>query len=193
MICYLDLDGVLVDLYAHAHKPNDLKPLASWPAGEYNIARAYGYCDSDFWPNMDWAAFWEQLPWTSDGKLILNLCENAFDDVCIVSRPCGPNCAAGKIRWIEKNLRGYYRQGDYLIGPGKKHLGHPGAALVDDSDKNVIEFIQKGGKGILVPRRWNSAHHISDPIRALKVHFESFNEEETRSVPKSRPNRRKRS
>lgn len=174
MICYLDLDGVLVDLYGYAHEPHQLPKLETWPAGEYSIAKAYGYCDSDFWPAMDRVVFWATLPWLPDGKIILELCEETFDEVCLVSHPVGPNCAAGKITWIEKNLPEYYRNRDYMIGPGRRHLGHPGAVLIDDGDANVIEFIKRGGKGVLVPRRWNSHCGISDPIRALRMRFDAI-------------------
>ncbi len=43
----------------------------------------------------------------------------------------------------------------YLMGPAKHFCSGPGRVLIDDSDKNVIEFLRSGGQAILVPRPWN--------------------------------------
>ncbi len=172
MICFLDLDGVLVDFIKGAHEfhkmPYSMKDypykLGNWDnCPPYNSEIVTG----EFWNAFD-EDFWADLDWMEDGRMMLNAVEKTFDqkDICILSVPtlC-PRSASGKIKWIQKHLPQYSRQ--FLIGPPKSFCAHSRAVLIDDRDKNVEYFTMYGGYSILVPRPWNSlynAHHKSSDI-----------------------------
>ena len=68
----------------------------------------------------------------------------------------------GKLEWIKKNCPRYISH--FLFGPARKALAHREAFLIDDRDKNTIEFEENGGNSILIPRPWNARHTMLDKI-----------------------------
>jgi len=163
MICFLDLDGVLVDFLVGAHKfhglPYDINnypyEFGRWencPPSNSNLS------NSKFWDSLD-EEFWANLDWTEEGEEILSFVEEVFGEknICILSTPTlSSNCVVGKLKWIQKNLPKYSRQ--FLIGPPKHFCAHDKAVLIDDRDKNIEDFQFYGGYGILIPRPWNSEY-----------------------------------
>ena len=154
----LDMDGVLSDMTTPIQEMYNLGP---WPPGAgYEIQTVYPQLTmsaNKFWQSFDSEDFWAHLPWTHDGKIILKMVERHFKEINICTSPTlNPYCASGKIRWINNNIPLYRRR--FFIGPQKWHLASPGHLLIDDHDKNVKLFREKGGHAILVPRPWNSLH-----------------------------------
>lgn len=158
-----DLDGVLVDFvsgYFSLIGKNNLLPI--WKPGLWDLEAGCGVkMDEDLLTRE----FWGQLPWMSDGKKILHTLEREFGspNVCILSschvKRVGDACA-GKFDWIGKNITAYRDR--YLFGPNKTFCSHRDSILVDDKDENVIQFRAEGGRAILIPRIWNSAHRHRD-------------------------------
>lgn len=149
MICYLDMDGVLVDLYSQV------------PAG----IRHNWDLTAEFFSQVD-ENWWANLPPTEDHMRIMDVVKDHFGAgrICLLTglpplkpayeRKNDPRIAAGKIRWIEKHYPQYNRQ--HYIG-GHKHLAaSPRHILIDDDDHNVATFRKSGGKAILLPRSWNT-------------------------------------
>ena len=173
MICFLDLDGVLVDFMKGVHEFYDL-PYSfedySYEFGKWDTCppSACNMAPQEFWDGLN-EDFWANLPWMKDGRGILEIVEEAFgkENICLLTVPTGPCCAQGKIRWIRKFLPEYGQQ--FLIGSTKKHCVSDNAVLIDDSDEHVEEFIRCGGYGILVPRPWNRMFGIRDyPLKELR-------------------------
>jgi len=157
----LDLDGVLVDFVGGACKAHSLQdpfdePLASEVAGVFWLDKIWEMDLNEFWEPMKDSAFWEELDWMPDGREILEICEQAVgrDNVCLLTSPSrGSGPVVGKINWIEKNLSEYKHRN--LIGTPKEFCASPDSILVDDSNRNIEDFVAACGNTILVPRPWN--------------------------------------
>jgi len=173
MICYLDCDGCLVDFIGgvcHLFGTTYEELCQKWEPGEWDIAKPLGMTEDQMWSRIsnNSFAFWEGLNPTQDGKDILAWCEDTFDDVVLMtSPPRDPMAAAGKVAWIESNLGDYFKTRKFAVTPVKEMFAHPNATLIDDSDSNVKKFFQARGEAMLVPRRWNKLHMLSDwkPVR----------------------------
>ena len=98
--------------------------------------------------------FWDFLPWMPDGKVLWDYVKKYSPD--IVSSPLAgdPDCMAGKIYWIEKNLGA--DAGDvYLVRRSIKiryswdiPTDSPNL-LIDDHPKTVAEWKAMGAPAIL--------------------------------------------
>jgi 5'(3')-deoxyribonucleotidase len=160
MICFLDLDGVLVNFVQGVldYFSVDDFIVDHWRfditlAAKLNISVAY------FWSCFN-QRFWESLKWMPDGKAILAACEERFgSEVYLLSSPCATEgCAEGKTNWVKRHLPQYSRK--LFIGSAKLALASDCKVLVDDSDDNVTKFVVAGGKAILVARPWNTKAHL---------------------------------
>ena len=163
--CFLDLDGVLSDFMLACHVwyniPYDYEKYP-YPVGEWDCIPPKDMSCEEFWDNLS-SLYWGTMPWTEDGLEILKVVEEEFgqENVCILTSPArNPECAAGKLLWIQKNLPQYRRQ--FLIGPPKHFCASENAVLIDDSDRNLANFEKAGGKSVCVPRKWNKEHMYTD-------------------------------
>lgn len=152
-VCYLDLDGCLVDFVggALATHGKRLEP------GEvrWDFHTQMGLTAEQFWAPFG-HGFWAGLGWCADGHLILHTCERLFgpENVVLLTSPCDtPGCLDGKLAWVRRELPDYCRR--FLIGPPKHLAAAPGKVLVDDHDANVDRFVEHCGQGVLIPRPWN--------------------------------------
>jgi 5' nucleotidase, deoxy (Pyrimidine), cytosolic type C protein (NT5C) len=153
-VCYLDLDGVLVDFHKgvmafHRHfQPYETLTWDIWDSWNMSAEAFWGPLGYDFWLN---------LPWTPEGKTFLQGVEKVFKDrIVITTSPCWtPGCAQGKLDWIKREIPHLFRSTS--IGPAKHLLAGPGKLLIDDSDSNIKLFVDEGGTAIRVPRPWNVA------------------------------------
>jgi hypothetical protein len=169
----LDLDGVLVN-----HHYGILRTFPGlrkqYDAFERPVPWNWAsrILDDDIWKKLP-STWWEALPWTPEGRRILDLCEEKFGtDICLATSPSeSPAAAYGKMLWIEQYLPEYL--GRCQIGRSKHLLGQPGRILIDDSEDNIEKFCSRGGTGILVPRPWNRNHqldtldHVFNELRKL--------------------------
>ena len=162
MICFLDMDGVLVDFNKGIHEFYDTPysekdfPYKKGCGSRNTLPKdAVGIHGSDFWDALT-EDFWADLPWMETGRSLLSSVECTFglSQICLLTRTTGVHCASGKIRWIQNNIPRYSDR--FLIGRVKKFCAHDRAVLVDDDDQNLKEFVNCGGHGVLVPQIWNS-------------------------------------
>lgn len=162
--CMLDLDGVLVDFLAGAHKFHGL-PYSNedypYTLGEYQNCPppTSKMTTREFWDKLG-HEFWADLSWILGGRTILAMVEDFFgkENTCLLTTPTlNHGCITGKMEWIECEMPDYRRR--YLIGPVKYFCASPDTVLIDDSDHNVNAFREAGGQAILVPRPWNSAYN----------------------------------
>lgn len=154
-VCYLDLDGVLVDFVAGglAFHGKTLPP----DEVRWDFPQQVGFVGTwaaEFWNPLG-KDFWAGLGWTVEGKLLLAHLEVLFGDrVVLLSSPCGtPGRHEGKCEWVERELPAYRRR--VCLGAAKHLFAAPTKILVDDHDANADAFTAEGGRAVLVPRPWN--------------------------------------
>lgn len=154
MICFLDLDGVVVDLVGGVAKALDLTLThLTWPP-TYDLSVATGLHQDDLWnhDNIRGAQFWaelEKLPWAD---AVVRTCLDKWSEVCFLSQTVrDPGCAAGKSAWIKR----HYPRMPFLLGTRKVLVAAPGFTLIDDYEENVDSWIRRGGHGVLFPAPWN--------------------------------------
>lgn len=170
MRCLLDMDGVLVNFVKGACRAHRrMNPYAdSANHGIWDMAQIWGISPAEFLEPFT-EEWWENLEPTAEMGHIVKRLEAKFGqkNICILSSPSGNEYSMpAKLRWIRKHLPAYKRQ--YLFGPCKEFCGDtPRHVLIDDYDKNVINFDQSMGRAILLPRLWNRRHY--DAQHPLKI------------------------
>ena len=170
----LDMDGVLTDFIGYSHKwyglsySDDPKEY-SYPLGEWDIDLLLPISQEGFWEGLT-HQFWTTMPWTKDGKDLLQLLEETVgvSNITICTCPCqDPSSVSGKLVWIKKNIPQYSR--NYMMTTRKELCAREDTVLIDDRDRNVERFREAGGKAILVPRLWNSAYtHAGNSLQHVK-------------------------
>ena len=112
------------------------------------------YCTHDFWAN---------LPWTADGKEILEQVQLRFrpDECMVLTRPMNNDESySGKARWVSRNIPKL----TYRLVPThvpKEEFAHDfNCILIDDCQDNIERFIKAGGAAIMVPLPCNKNDHI---------------------------------
>jgi hypothetical protein len=163
-VCYLDLDGVLVNFVAGALRLHgkELPPRdVCW-----NFPDLIGFAGdraADFWSPLGFD-FWAGLDWTPEGRATLAAIEDAFGgSVVVMTSPCNtPGAVEGKVAWIRRELPAYRRR--FFVGPAKHYAAGPGKLLIDDSDDNAELFAGAGGRVLLVPRPWNRRAAETDDL-----------------------------
>lgn len=180
MICFLDMDGVLVDFHRGVHQafgvpfnysisPQRYDFWEDWPKEVY-VSRQ----EVDAISTID---FFAGLQWMYDGKEILQLVEEKFgpENIYLLSCPMpNPQSATGKMMWIEQHLPQYKKR--TVITQAPKYLfATKNRVLIDDKDENCNEFSLNFGYAIVVPRPWNSAHNELT-IPYLKEELKIFGE-----------------
>jgi hypothetical protein len=170
--CLLDMDGIVVDMIKGAMQVTGVEKVDSnyngiydgYLAGTWDLSKTLKLPHSDsLWGMVD-ADWWANLPWTIEGKAILDLAESHFGrkNVCLLTRPLplclgGDECVTGKLRWISRHMPDYSER--YLMGAAKQFCaGSTDHLLIDDSDTNTESFTLHGGRAFLVPRPWNTRH-----------------------------------
>lgn len=151
-VCYLDLDGVLVDFTEgalRAHGKTVDPCTVRWDFYEQLDLTA-----EEFWKPFGYD-FWKGLKWTDEGPWFLNELEKVFGkDIVVMTAPCDTEGSVeGKVAWIKKQMPEYKQR--FFIGPTKHLAAGPNKVLVDDNHDNIDKFVMRRGKAVLVPRPWN--------------------------------------
>lgn len=158
----VDLDGVLVDfhkasLVAHGIVES-VEVFFADKVNNWNYWSALAPTYDAFWAPIT-EQWWFDLEWTQDGSEILSIVEEMFgtENIYLWSTPSWyPGCKEGKWRWVKKHLPQYEQR--LVLGQAKFLAANPLHVLIDDGDHNINAFQEKGGRGCLVPRLWNSEH-----------------------------------
>jgi 5'(3')-deoxyribonucleotidase len=163
---FLDLDGVLVDLFTGIEKKFGLtkgflarKPYLCRP-NSMDLANKLGMTEEDFWgTKANSIEFWENLPkydWSDD--LIMALFSNENIEDCYVltapSKIC-PACSSGKVAWLNKHYPFFVKSGKLIISTNKSLLAGENRILIDDTVKKVWGFHEAGGEVMLWPQIYN--------------------------------------
>jgi len=196
-LCFVDLDGVLVNfmgpaLDLHGRSVPEVYGT-SVALGTWDTWKLLGISPEKFWEPLDRNAFdfWSGLPWTPEGKHILRMAEQVFGEKnvrLLSSPPRHPLAWAGKAAWVQRELPQYAQRlhltNDKAVVAGE--CGLHTKFLIDDSDRNLTEWADADGAGILVPRPWNSQHRDAGRVigavierieKATGVRFINFSPE----------------
>ncbi|MCS7316760.1 MAG: hypothetical protein NZZ41_00355 [Candidatus Dojkabacteria bacterium] len=135
---YVDLDGVLVDFLSGVKKVFKNKEYEYLPK-------------KVFWNTLkNEKDFFTNLKWLKDGKLLWNYIKK-YNPIILSGIPVGDWAIPQKKEWCRKNL------GDnvnviLLYAKDKKKYSSKNSILIDDNEKNIVDWIEQGGIGI---------HHIN--------------------------------
>ena len=172
MRVFLDMDGVLADFVGGVHRVHGRPNCYDNPSnlGRFDIEACWGVSAEEFWEPTDTFEFWNGLDKMPDADAFVDFVCGEFltSNVAVLTAPskaCA--CFTGKRAWIERYYPQFKRR--IIYGTAKDFLAGPNRILIDDRDRNVEEFAEHGGIGILVPRPWNSAYHVTiEPLAAVK-------------------------
>lgn len=152
-LCFIDLDGVLVDFVEGAFKHHNIS--IPWERITWEFPAQAGIGAKDFWEPLG-TDFWAYLRPTRECLAIVSTAEEKFgkENVFLCSSPClTKGCIVGKAMWIDQHLPGYTQR--LILTNRKDVFSGPGRVLIDDRDENIDGWVKAGGIGILVPRPWN--------------------------------------
>lgn len=172
-LCFIDLDGVLVDFVEGAFKHHHIN--IPWPDIKWDFVKQAGIHPEDFWNPLG-LSFWANLQPTAEFPAIIAAAERKFgpENIFICSSPCKTSgCTAGKAMWVESHLPDY--SGRLILTGRKSVFSGPNRVLIDDRMENIYDWVGAGGIGLLVPRPWNTSLNISRDVSHTVVKtIESF-------------------
>jgi len=158
---FLDMDGVSCNLVQHMflylgidYKSIMDKWVIDYPEN-YNIHEVIGMEQSEIWKVTEKMEFWETIPKYEWFDELYAYCKTKCNTVFVSAPTESPECISGKLSWV---LKLNNSNNDYVFTHRKELFANPNSLLIDDSDKNIKDFIKHGGHGILFPQPWNSNH-----------------------------------
>ena len=145
---YCDMDGVLVDF------DKGYEDLTG-----QNIRNTF-VSGNDFWEPISKAGskFWSELEWMKDGKQLWDYIKK-YNPPLLSAPSREESSRIGKQEWVDANLPGV--QLILRAAEKKKEFANPSSILIDDREKNIKEWEEAGGIGIL-------HKSASDTIEKLK-------------------------
>jgi phosphoglycolate phosphatase-like HAD superfamily hydrolase len=152
---YLDMDETIVDWISGANAALRRAGHPEWHAEDWN---KYSESEADKirWDVLNSTPnFWENLPFTADGKQIWNFVKKYKPHILSACGSLAGNiCRSGKKRWLSKNL-GLSNLGNiHLVARSEKkdyaRVKGQSCVLIDDYAKNCEEFESSGGIAVQV-------------------------------------------
>jgi hypothetical protein len=157
---FVDVDGVLAD-FSGAANIIHRRPGAEVP--EWNWYRAWGMTDKEFWKpiteHQDFYALVRPTRWLHDLLKIMECLQHEGDVILATSNPPVPSLAASKVRWINRHIGTRY---PIMMGPRKDLLAQSNRILIDDYEKNLDQWVDKGGMAVRVNQPWNHGRYRLD-------------------------------
>lgn len=135
---FLDMDGVIVDLYKGCKN--------------VGIIKQNGSLDRESLLSQD-SYFWAGLDWTPNGKALyeslVEFCEKHTIALCILTKCCNKDTVVGKKSWLNSNtsikpINQYFVTGKSL----KSVYATETSVLIDDYQKNIDDFVNAGGHAL---------------------------------------------
>lgn len=169
-LIYLDLDGVCTNFIKSCIEANKLdydNTIAIWKRdylGVFSAFKVFNIDNNTFWRNIESSGeqFWTEMepyPWFHE--LYNRLSEHGKVYFLTSPSQC-PSSLSGKLKWLQSQFDRSFK--DYIITPNKELLANENSILIDDFPKNIEDFINAGGNGILFPQFWNSTIIIDDKV-----------------------------
>lgn len=161
MRIFLDQDGVCTEFDEGCKKIFD---WPHYPRQPLQDVRSYlKISNTQFWNRIDsfGEQWWVDLPETPWFKELVDIIEQYDKNWKFLTSPSLSHYAAsGKIQWMQDRYGKWFRNYHITPAENKCDLAQPDSVLIDDNEKNVKEFREKGGYGILFPRFWNRNYII---------------------------------
>jgi 5'(3')-deoxyribonucleotidase len=107
--------------------------------------------------------FWENLPWTEDGKELLAEIWARFRpyETMLLTKPMEHDDSfTGKARWVRREIPELHKRMVPTWVEKAEFAYDFNCLLIDDSQDNVESFVTSGGAAILVPKPWNQNDYI---------------------------------
>lgn len=152
---YCDMDSVLTDFDAAFREISDVDVPDGW---EYK--KRFG--KQKFWDLVGdrGLEFWSNMPWMSDGKKLWRYLRDCPSDVTILSAPSTRDrsiSVKGKLLWCRNHLSPDL---NVILEDDKYKYSGYGRILIDDLEKNIIPWEQRGGIGILHTSANDTIHKL---------------------------------
>jgi len=147
---YCDMDGVLVDFN---------RQFENLSGGMYSRTYEETYGKNNFWKliKSEGIEFWSYMKWMVDGQDLWNFIESPTTE--LLSAPSiEESSRIGKARWVGKNLPGVILNLEYA--KDKKKFAGPNNILIDDHPKNISDWVEFGGIGILHTSTSNTINEL---------------------------------
>ena len=166
-IVYVDLDGVLADLFAHATNVNQVKHWLDLSKKQWD----------DYYQGVDAYELFANLDKFPITDNIIETVVQMFGSYQILSRPLEFNakgCIDGKNKWIDTHLK---------IKPANRHFtpdkwkfatqadGTPNI-LIDDHRQNIHLWEEHGGIGVKFQSDENSLDELRNMLSQAKDKFQ---------------------
>jgi 5'(3')-deoxyribonucleotidase len=165
----VDMDEVLCDFINPAIRRHGWtrERLESQREGRWSCPEIMGLSNTQFWKpiNNIGMTFWHHLPKLPWFEELVDLLDQATDrHWWIATSPDSTvGSRAGKFMWLQAHLPKLVER-TFVTGH-KAALAKPGRYLIDDRPKNITNFIEEGGEGIIFPHEGNELHaHASCPV-----------------------------
>lgn len=108
--------------------------------------------------SADW---WANLDHTVEHWVLRSMLQR--HEVTLLTEPYDDRSMLGKFVWAQRWWPGTQLRFAHL----KCLFAGPDQILVDDNDRHVDQWNQRGGIGILIPRQWNSGWRTPNTVPAL--------------------------
>lgn len=153
---YLDMDGVIVDFVDAADRIFNIKSKNQWN----NMKKSH-------WTKINSIGqkFWSDMSWTKDGKDLWNYLRKNYKDIQILSaHPLDKGeSELGKRMWLRKNIGSAYAANAIIcLGIDKQTYADVNNILIDDSERNVRQWINQGGIGIYHKNTKNTIKQLKE-------------------------------
>lgn len=153
MDIFLDCDGVLADfvnatIISH-NRQETLNDITHW-----SYFDDWDMTAEEFWEGIRGREFWtgiKPFPWT---KVFYDELKQLGTVRVATASADDPECPSGKALWLGKHLG--IKPSKFITITEKHLLARSNSLLIDDNEKNVALFRERGGHAILFPQPWNS-------------------------------------
>ena len=179
LIVFCDMDGVLCDFtkaFQDASKGWVIKDKQGNVIDTADGSLTFEQFKEKYSNSQSWKIvmkkgldFWENMEWMSDGKELWSFVNSTFGSAEILSAPSSdPNSAKGKLIWCKRELNPQPIKVNLVPAKDKHIFAKPNHILIDDKDKNIEQWIEKGGIGILHTDTTSSIKKIEDVLNSIK-------------------------
>jgi 5'(3')-deoxyribonucleotidase len=178
-IILLDMDGVIADWFnatlgLYGINTTDLDLPRPWEYAIHTWISKYlkiPISNERLIGRVDVAAeqiqFWSHVvePYNYTEALLERLAQYETDIFITTSTErFSPLAYSQKVQWLDRYFPQLPRS-KIMLGKAKYLMARRNHILIDDYDNNVDSFIEHGGKGILFPQPWNTAHEHSNTVQ----------------------------
>ena len=153
---YLDMDGVIVDFVESANNLFNVKSTNQWNSMK-----------KSHWIKINKIGekFWSDMSWTKDGKKLWDYLRKNYQKIQILSaHPLDKGeSELGKRLWLRRNLGSSYAANAIIcLGIDKQTYADINHILIDDSERNIRQWNNRGGIGIIHKNTNNTIKQLKE-------------------------------